>query len=449
MISLSLLVISNNKFSTVRNNGKTLASFFENCELSNIYQLSLHDDDFDVDIGSHALTITPTGLRIDSDAHDINLTDDLLSRTVKQKHMQRPVVDRRGNCVGKKISNLMFNIFSNIKKRNFFNLICRDVIYLISFIVSFFQVVSFIKKNKIKEIFFVYPDFLFFQYFVICLAKVTGIKLTIYFTDDYLLDFKPSDSSIKPRGGYASLLNANVKNLVKESYRIFVISQKMSDAYFEMYGFKSQVLINSTSLSLNSAEVKNYSLVNSKILHISYFGSLHSGRNDSLIKFSNLVVKYASCTGFDVVINVYTPDKPNFLTCEYPYLIHFHQPCIGESYFKKIEDSDYLLFLEGFNEEDIKSTWLSCSTKIPEYLSSKKPIIAFGSPGNGSMDLLIRNGLGFFLNDDDIDSSFDDADSPFNEELAFRVTGIAFKYYEKNFSKEIMMQRLSYECLYK
>ncbi len=111
---------------------------------------------------------------------------------------------------------------------------------------------------------------------------------------------------------------------------------------------------------------------------------------------------------------------------------------MGDSYLKKVEDSDYLLFLEGFSKEDIKSTWLSCSTKIPEYLSSRKPIIAFGSPQNGSIGLIISNNLGINFNDNDIGDHF-------NEELVRSTTDSAFQFYIENFSKEIMMQRLSYE----
>ncbi|WHF56928.1 hypothetical protein OCF84_06750 [Shewanella xiamenensis] len=204
----------------------------------------------------------------------------------------------------------------------------------------------------------------------------------------------------------------------------------MSDVYSNVFGVKSQVLINSNSLLKNDSEVTEDCIVKSKKICISYFGSLHSGRNESLIKFSDLVVKYVRRTGVDVVINVYTSDKVNICSGDFPPLVHFAQPCIGESYLKKVEDSDYLLFMEGFSKEDIKSTWLSCSTKIPEYLSSKKPIIAFGHPQNGSMDLLISNELGIYLNDNDIGDHF-------NEELVYSITDSAFKYYIENFQKKL------------
>lgn len=438
MVILSLLVISNNKFSTVRNNGKTLASFFEESELTNLYQLSLHNDVFDIDIGSHALTITPCGLSFGSDSDDINFKDSLSSCSVNESYNRIAAVDGQGRGGVRNILNPIVNLFSKLKKRNFFNLICRDIIYLPSFIVSFCRVASFVKEKNIQKIFFVYPDFLFFQYFVIFLVKATNVKLTIYFTDDYLLDFNPTDSLIRTRDGYATLLNANIRKLFKLNPSVFVISQKMSDIYLNVFGIKSQVLINSNSLSINNAGVTGGGVVKSKKICISYFGSLHSGRNESLIKFSNLVVKYVSRTDVDVIINVYTSDKVDICSGDFPSLVHFAQPCIGESYLKKVEDSDYLLFMEGFSKEDIKSTWLSCSTKIPEYLSSKKPIIAFGPPQNGSMGLLISNELGIYLNDNDIGDHF-------NEELVHTITDSAFKYYIENFSKEIMMQRLSYE----
>ncbi|WHF56927.1 hypothetical protein OCF84_06745 [Shewanella xiamenensis] len=145
---MSLLVISNNKFSTVRNNGKTLASFFEKTELANLYQLSLHNDVFDIDIGSHALTITPAGLSFGSDSDDINFKDSLSSCSVNESYNKRTALDVQGKGGFRNILKPIVNLFSNFKTK-FFNLICRDIIYLPSLVVSFYRVV-FIREKYTK-----------------------------------------------------------------------------------------------------------------------------------------------------------------------------------------------------------------------------------------------------------------------------------------------------------
>lgn len=55
---------------------------------------------------------------------------------------------------------------------------------------------------------------------------------------------------------------------------------------------------------------------------------------------------------------------------------------------EKLNDADYLLFLESFDKNSINSTKYSLSTKIPEYLSLNKPIIAIGPPEVSSIKYL-------------------------------------------------------------
>lgn len=53
-----------------------------------------------------------------------------------------------------------------------------------------------------------------------------------------------------------------------------------------------------------------------------------------------------------------------------------------------MNQSNILVFVESFDNGQIEKTRLSFSTKIPEYLSVGKPILAIGPEGIGAMDCL-------------------------------------------------------------
>ena len=59
-----------------------------------------------------------------------------------------------------------------------------------------------------------------------------------------------------------------------------------------------------------------------------------------------------------------------------------------ERMIEKLNKADVLIFVESFAEEQIEKTRLSLSTKISEYLSVGKPIIAVGPSEVGSMEFL-------------------------------------------------------------
>ena len=64
---------------------------------------------------------------------------------------------------------------------------------------------------------------------------------------------------------------------------------------------------------------------------------------------------------------------------------------------KKNNEADILLHVESFNEKMKKYTRLSISTKIPEYLASKRLIIAIGPVDIASIEYLKDNKAALIL----------------------------------------------------
>lgn len=424
---MSLLVISNNKVSRIRNNGKTIASLFGHVKVSEFYQLSIHSDEYDLDIGKQSLFLSISGLKVGSS--NIHIDDNTtLNDMLSEKAVKKPEQPFKRKSFFNKV-------FGFLSKKNLFTLLVRDFIFIPSYLMSFHKLKKFIAENKIDKVFFVYPDFLSFQFFVFSLISKCNVSFDVYFTDDYLLSFDVKSESVTKRNGYNFLLNLFVRRLMSISKNTFCIGDKMSSTYLKFFGFESKVLINVNSL--NPSE--NLSFVQNDTSVISYFGSLHTGRMESLHDLCNIIQDYNDkSSSHRFLVYLYANAEPGVFRC-FDFLL-FKEPVSGSDYEYEILNSDILLLVEGTDVESIKSTWLSCSTKVPEYLSSRKPILAHGSRFNGSVQLLTENDLAFSLNVKN-DSLADLLDLP----RVNSTINSAYKFYQDNFSKSVILKRLEDE----
>ena len=79
--------------------------------------------------------------------------------------------------------------------------------------------------------------------------------------------------------------------------------------------------------------------------------------------------------------------------------IRICEPVTGEKFIEIRQSSDFLVHAESFDSENKKVTMLSISTKIPEYLSSNRCIVAIGPSEIASINLIKENDLGIVLSD--------------------------------------------------
>ena len=131
-----------------------------------------------------------------------------------------------------------------------------------------------------------------------------------------------------------------------------------------------------------------------------YAGSIYLGRYETLKRLCEVVRKNAIN---DICINIYTQeDAWNQLKSEFEkYEFVNYGGFIGqEELMTQIRESDGLLFFESFDEEILKYTKLSLSTKVPEYLSSGIPIFAVGNATQGSIKYLSDNKAAYVATDD-------------------------------------------------
>ena len=206
--------------------------------------------------------------------------------------------------------------------------------------------------------------------------KRTGAKAVGYIWDD---NFTYKQSKKLGYRVYRFFQRRSLKRLAKKTQEFFAIApmtKSDADAHFG---------INCTLLTkpINSVPEVNYEEIG-ETLNILYTGNLYIGRDRTLQKVVNAVKRLPKGRFF---IDVYTNSKLNeeFLSGIDPEICIIHPPIPQSEVLVKQKNADILLFLEDIDGPHSKSARLSFSTKITDYLSAGKCILAAGNTETAPM----------------------------------------------------------------
>lgn len=134
-----------------------------------------------------------------------------------------------------------------------------------------------------------------------------------------------------------------------------------------------------------SCNNKNDSLI------ITYAGGLHYNRWKTLSMLGKAIHNYNNNHTKKVRLNIYsqkTPDKEILDSLSISDSCSFMGSLTSEQVNDVLLQSDLVVHVESFDEEDIEATRLSFSTKIYEYMASGKPLLAIGPQGIASIEYL-------------------------------------------------------------
>lgn len=364
---MKILLIANNSFSKITNNGKTYESIlrgFDKTELAQLFFSLNESPDFDycenyykisdIDVLKSVLTFKPTcGRRIDKS--DSKITD-------------RNAKDHRICELFKKIVSPFFrDLLWRSNKWNTENL-CHWCNEFSPDVVMFVGGMGF--SNRIA----------------LFVSNYLDVPLVTFYTDDYVIH------SIKRNWLYQFnkwRINRMYRRTISRSDLLFAIGDKMAEEYSSYFGKQFYPIMNSVPV----VAYKPYSQHDP--IRISYFGGLHLNRWQMISRLGSLLPNSA-------VINVYSMSR---LTSEMEDLfaksrVRFCGSVIGDMLINKIQESDILLHVESDDKYLRQLTSLSVSTKIPEYLMAGKPILGYGPPEVASMQLLTDNCIGKVISSD-------------------------------------------------
>lgn len=202
--------------------------------------------------------------------------------------------------------------------------------------------------------------------------KRTGAKAIGYIWDDNFTYKQHRNLGYKFYRFFQRHSLKRLSSVTKSFFAISPLTKKEADEFF---------CIDSILLTkpLNSIPTVSEDEAN-KPLKMLYTGNLLIGRDASLEKVSkalNEINKDETKIVLDVYTGTFLDKKVKASICS-PFC-KIHEPIPQEEVLKLQKQVDILLFLEDIDGEDAKVARLSFSTKITDYLSSGKCILAVGN----------------------------------------------------------------------
>ena len=395
-----VLVFSHNAFSATQNNGKTLEAFFSNWPKNSLAQLYLQPEspDFnfcekyfritDYDVINNIIIGRPPGQIINNQNSEADLIA-TLSPIVKKLYS-----DRRDGTERKSFNRHIHKAFVN---RIPFFVLLRDLIWAR----------ANWKTNSLRKWLMEFaPDVLFFQgssalfgyEIALWICHELQIPLVLQLTDDYTSNLYPWSLIEKfNKSKYKQIFS----KAISISSRVIVISHYMADEYKKIYDGRYNILMNSVEQKIS---IKEKALTDD--IKLVYAGNIFINRWKILKKIGIALTKLNLENKFQCRLMIYTPTliskelESDLLAAG---SITYGGTLNQEELALAIQDATILVHVEAFDTRMKKITKLSISTKIPEYMASRRCIFAVGPNDVASIRYLSENNLGQVATTDDIE----------------------------------------------
>lgn len=372
-----LLLISHNAYDESTNIGKTLISLLGNWNNSNLYQIYLREEIPEKQFCNSYFKISDFDI-IKSLFHKMNWNDAII-----QSSEQR-------------ISNQFKNkIYKFGNKRLPIVSLFRDKLWDLG-VWKTKILRQWLMEISPEIILFIPNDYCLAYEVTLWVARLLKIPIITFFMDDsFYFDFKNFGIEFLRRKRLRKLCN----ELIRNKSVFLTISPQMADSYKTYLNIDSTVLAN--SLRPSEFQLGSTTSHNEASLIFGYFGNLHSGRLEPLIRIGVVLDKLNAKYGTSHSLKIYTKTELNIFQIA---ILRKINSLILSGYCKPEEVRRYhnlvdiLVHVESFSIKNIKSVYLSLSTKIPEYLASGKVIFVFGPKDVASVEYIEKNKLGYVCN---------------------------------------------------
>ncbi len=356
-----ILIITVNALDENTNNGKTFSSFFKNYPKSKIKQLYFHRDNPNT-------TVCDNFYRISDEDILLNVF------SIKNNFGKETVNQEFGNSI------INPRVTSKIRKSYFFKLL-RSIMFLRLNLISG-KVFKWIYEFQPDVIFFCGGDANFLYKKVIKLARKLKIPIINYVTDDYTrITFTFNIFYLINRiWTRLEFINISKKPFVKN----FTIGPQMTNFYLKYYNIASKPL-------MNLMDISKYDPIQTiSFTKMVYIGRFHSNRSQILKDLAFTISNNKLNFTIDIYSNYKLDKELTKIKNEYPF-ISFRGSIPGFKVIDTLKNFDILLHFEAFDKKSINVTYLSISTKIPEYFLAGRPILAIGPSQISSIKYLKEN----------------------------------------------------------
>lgn len=352
-----ILVISNNSFSDTKNNGKTLASFFKGIPSEKIAQLYFNSE-------------IPTDKEYNN---YFQITDSEIVRSWISSKSPGKVIRNYGDQRNNNSITRKARVISRIKKYEIVR-ICREVFWnpkkwntekLNQWLIEFSPQIIFLCAGDSGFAYDIAED----------IKRRFQTKSIIYITDDYILPRKTISLFWWIR---RKIIYEKMEKAVQKSNMFITISEEMRQTYKGLFGIDSTLAMNMTESLKDDKE----GIQNNELITLVYAGGLHFKRYKTLGLLAKAIAKFnLESSDKKAFLQIYSGSQPNKGVEKYLNIHGTSKYCgsLNQVELKKVLNKcDIPVHVESFDSKSIESTKLSISTKIPEYLSLGKPVLAIG-----------------------------------------------------------------------
>ncbi len=381
---MRILIIANNAISKTANNGKTLRSFLRGISSENIAQFYTGTNELpDIDVCKNYYRVT-----------EFQVLKSICSLSFKAKNSHQRHMENVGglNALAIDDSNTLKKIKGNAK----------NLAFIREFIWDFKTwdtkaLDQWISNFKPTIIFAVLGNCGFLHKIAVYLKQRYKIPLAVFFTDDYVIN---DDSKNFIQRLHFKYLNRIYAKTLQIADSAFVIGKAMQEAYEKKFNRHFGVLVNGVDFSGHVHPPKTIAI--DKPIVISFIGGIHLNRWQSIVKLGSI---FNSIPKYKIELKVYTVRRPNdeILEAFNRSNVAYCGGLSAEQVINQIKETDILLHVESFDKQNRLYTQYSISTKIPEYMSSNRGIIAYGPHEIASIRIFSENNIGCVLTENDSD----------------------------------------------
>ncbi len=283
----------------------------------------------------------------------------------------------------KDIENILLQkeIYDKHRKKFYYTKkIIRELIWWISSWKSK-ELDDFLESIKPDVVIFSMEGYIHFNRLCRYVLKRTRAKGIGYFWDDNFT-YKQRPGNL----GYYFLRyfqRKSLKKLSKKTHSFLAISPKTKEEADKFFNINCTILSKPTDRELDNQEVNNDINIQGPI-KLLYAGNLMIGRLDTL-KMVIEVLEKINRNEIKIILDVYSGTKIPDELLNLKFGVNFHSPVSQSEILSIQEQSNILLFIEDVIGKERKVARLSFSTKIPDYLSCGKCIIAIGDRDTAPM----------------------------------------------------------------
>jgi len=382
-----ILVLSHNSFSNVRNNGKTLSALFGKYPKDKLAQFYIQNEipGFNICMNYFQMTdldILYANIKFTVAKGKVIVRDD--KREEENDNVYISLEDLKG------WKRLVYTMLYN---RQPLAELAREVAWRKSKWQSS-ELISWLDQYKPQAVFALSSHTPFFNKIIQWVCERYEIPLFLFSTDDYTFL-----SSITPIAYINQLRHMRqFKKILISAKKFYAISPAMKEEYSAKFGCKNVgTLINCVPPKFGDADDEN---TLSPQLRILYAGGLHLNRWKVLCTLADCLDNMRT-EGYNAILDIYCSTKPTtkILNKFEKYETTKYKSSLNSAELaQEISKSNVLVHVESFDKKNVKATRLSISTKIPEYMTSNRMILAIGPKNIASMSYLEQHEIGLCIN---------------------------------------------------